>query len=397
MAEAEVTDEATKRGGAAGRARKLRKLAFSVALTVALLEGALWLGHPLSLFPDEWKCEYEQNLPGLKSRVVYERNAQGFRFVPRAGRRGTRKPAGTVRIACLGASTTDLPTQNAADTWWGVLEQRLRERFGPRGLEIEIWARGRGGECASDTLYWAQRGLAAVQPDLVILLQGINDLCYHGGPGYAYAPGAAAAAVAAKEWHAFPVWKKALRRVSQTYRHLARLRHQWRIRSELRRGASLEWHSSALPELRQVRRQRPYGETLARNPDPLAEFEDATRRLLVWLRERGMPCVVLSQPALWKPRMTEAEEGLLWMPVATPAGFARPGLPWLAAELARYNEALRRLAEAEGARFVDAAVAVPRTPEMFFDDCHFTDAGNRVLAEALVEPIAAALEQTRRR
>jgi lysophospholipase L1-like esterase len=361
----------------------LRKVAFSAALTVAGLEAALWLLHPLSVFPEEWRCDYTQDLPGLKRKVTYERNMFGFRSVSGARARSAKKPPGAVRIICLGASTTDLPTQNAEDTWWGILEKRLNDEFRPEGRRVEVWARGRGGETAADALRWARHDLRSYAPDIVVLLQGVNDLCWHGGRGYTGAPEPGDAARPRKEWGGYPKWKLCLRQVSQIYRHASALRQRWRVREAIREGAAVEWHSGALPLLRQEHLQRPFRETLARDPDPIHEFGGRIQDLLTHLRASGVRCVVCEQPVLWSADLPEETRKCLWMPVATPSGFVRASPGWLAGEMAKYNRMQEAAALRSGARFVELASRLPRTPEMFFDDCHYTDLGNRRMAEAI--------------
>jgi hypothetical protein len=184
--------------------------------------------------------------------------------------------------------------------------------------------------------------------------------------------------------------------VSQIYRHVSELRNRRRIRESLRTGAALEWHSGALPDLRRLQQTRPCRPTLERAPDPIIEFGESMTNLLAVLRDCQIPILVCSQPVLWRTGMTDEEAGRLWMPVATAAGFARVSPSWLEAEMAKYNNVQRQAAAAAGARFVDLAGFVPRTTAMFFDDCHFTDAGNRRVAEEILPALQAEIERANR-
>ncbi len=91
------------------------------------------------------------------------------------------KPPATFRILCLGASTTDQPTHNTADTWSGRLETLLNEQFADQNLRIEVGAFGRGGDKILHRFIWAVKNIPVLKPDLVILLEGINDMCFQGG------------------------------------------------------------------------------------------------------------------------------------------------------------------------------------------------------------------------
>lgn len=374
------------------------KVAFSVVLTIVGLEAALWLFHPLSVFPEEWRCESTQNLPGLKPVVTYERNMFGFRALAGTSARSPRKPPGVTRVICLGASTTDLPTQNAEDTWWGILEKRLNATSRSEDGRVEIWARGRGGETASDALRWARLDLLSYSPDIVVLLQGINDLCWHGGRGYSNAADRRdIAALPQKEWWGYPKWKLLLRQVSQTYRHVSALRQRWRVRQAIREGAAVEWHSSALPLLREEHLQRPCVETLPRNPDPIDEFTAQMQALLGFLGTNGIRCLVCEQPVLWGADMPEDARKSLWMPVATPSGFVRASPAWLAQEMSKYNRVQESAARQNGARFVELSSRMPRTSAVFFDDCHYTDAGNQLMADAILPALREEIHLARER
>ena len=94
-----------------------------------------------------------------------------------------------------------------------------------------------------------------------------------------------------------------------------------------------------------------------------------------------MPALVLGQPVLWEAEMTADERARLWFPIFTPAGPVRPSGAWLAGEMQRFNRAQQHQAEALGATYFDLDGRIPKTLEFFFDDCHYTDAGSRRLAE----------------
>jgi lysophospholipase L1-like esterase len=49
----------------------------------------------------------------------------------------------------------------------------------------------------------------------------------------------------------------------------------------------------------------------------------------------------------------------------------------------KYNEALRRVAHDAGIRAIDVQRAFEGRRDLFFDDCHFTEEGRRIMAELL--------------
>lgn len=52
-----------------------------------------------------------------------------------------------------------------------------------------------------------------------------------------------------------------------------------------------------------------------------------------------------------------------------------------------YNQVMRDLAAREGIELVDLAAMLPKTTEVFYDDCHFNDSGARMVAAALAEQV----------
>lgn len=99
-------------------------------------------------------------------------NAQGFR-----GREVAReKPPGSLRVACIGGSTTTQGPEDDA-TYPARLEAKLRERFPGRALEVLNL-----GVSATWSNYWLQGDredqLFALAPDVVVQYDGINDLAF---------------------------------------------------------------------------------------------------------------------------------------------------------------------------------------------------------------------------
>jgi hypothetical protein len=177
---------------APGRATKLALTFGAFALGLALVEVAvrvLDLGpvpEPVkigaSLKASEDPLLIFENWPGAVERIEYRSardaeprvvemhvNAQGFRGPEVA----QTKPAGTLRIACIGDSHTFGYGVADGETWPARLQELLRARFPVHGLEVLNC-----GVDAYDTLQevrWMQRRVLAFDPDLVILQYYVND------------------------------------------------------------------------------------------------------------------------------------------------------------------------------------------------------------------------------
>ncbi len=367
----------------------------SLVLSLAAAEVGLRLLAPVGpegfeVAPETAAIRYatEQNLPGLKPQVVYERNDYGLRT--RSVLNGTKVP-GLIRILCLGGSTADQPTQDFADTWCGRLESeglRTGGSSGP-GPRFETAIHGRGGYRGVDLLAWVEDSLDAVQPDMVIVLLGINDLVWAGGPEYRYQGLDSALASSRRARGPREARVSLARRLCPESLQLCR--RLILLKRSLARNA-IEWHSANLPELRRQYQALPSVDDLRRNPDPAVEFEAAMDSLAATLAARGIRALFLGQPTLWSPTMGAEEQATLWFGVATPEGKVRPSGRWLAAEMSRYNAIQETIARRHGFLYLDLGDRIPRSLEYFFDDCHFTDLGSALVSTEIMPLVIKAAE-----
>lgn len=351
-----------------------------IILTVVCIEGFLWLALPISQ-ERSIQMVRNQSIPGLKKNIYYDKNKYGFRSLSMKTR---EKPPGVFRIVCLGASTTDQANQSTEDTWSGILETKLRESLGDQGIRVEVAAYGKSGEKAKGRLFWAWEKLLDFHPDLVVTLEGINDLCWGGGP-YTGIP----------ERHEYvePEKETFFKDATQIGRRLLILEHRVNDWKALLTGKAFEWHSRKLPSRRKIYQAATYVENPVRNPDPIREFSDAMTALVKFLTDSNIEVVLMGQPVLWKEGMSEEVMKALWFTVNASQGAVRPGSRWLEKEINRYNNVQKQIAETYKTGYVDMNRKIPKTLEYFFDDCHFTDKGSRKMAEELFPVVKQRMEK----
>lgn len=350
-----------------------------ISALVALTLGDIifWRMAPIYL-NDAISVRFEQNLPGLKGEILYTENAFGLRSISMKTR---AKPDNSVRILALGASTTQQMTQGITDTWSGTLETLLNQAFMPQ-TRIEVAAYGRGGYRARDVLDWARTNLDRYDPDIVVLLLGINDLALNGGAEYQYGGRHELEQNPAKHTEKK---KGSLITVcleySQICRRLRALKHRLYPQQDGKR--EVEWHSENLSNLRREYSNLPMLRTPERHTDPIGEFSDATAMLIEKLSEMEIQVLVLGQPVLWKDSMTTDEINTLWLPINTMHGPARVPTGWLYREMLRYNAVQAKTADRFNTPYLDLDEQIDKNLENYFDDCHFTDIGSRRVAMAI--------------
>lgn len=383
------------------------KLGRIIAINLFLLFGllllgdlALWILAPVNVETGGPQyLAFNQTLPGVQSRVTYTRNRYGFRSQSMTSR---LKNDGSIRVFCLGASTTDQPTQDTDNIWCSLLGSQLESDI---DFEVESAALGRGGWRAVNLLRWVNRNIDTYEPDFVIVLMGINDLSWNGGPDYRYQGPSdlltsddAEPSPPSERTRLVERVKRVCMSISQLCQRVVlakRILVSWFAAQSSEDGQprTLEWHSANLPRLRERYRQLPYVPNPIRDPDPIHEFRDAMSILAETLKSRAIGTIIAGQPVLWKSDMTPEEQGALWFSVGTPNGSVRASGEWLSAEIAKYNDAQKQVAETQGLTYVDLEQQIPRTLNYFFDDCHFTDLGNRRVAQVLAPVLRELIVQ----
>src|SRR5260370_23692448 len=156
--------------------RKLLYLSICICVVLVFSECALrlraWLKYGSSGGLSDSLMIRDANLgmniprPGveIKGRNIWIKvNSLGFR----GEEIEPQKPAGTIRIACLGASTTFCGEVSSNEATWPAQLERILQKDHP-DVKIQVINAGVGGEIASHCLQKPQQRGPPLQPDLVI-------------------------------------------------------------------------------------------------------------------------------------------------------------------------------------------------------------------------------------
>jgi lysophospholipase L1-like esterase len=287
-----------------------------------------------------WERRWFSYRPGARAEVV----SGGQRFVIEINSWGYRthefevpKPPGTVRVVCIGGSTTVAGRTND-ETYPALLEKSLRARY--PGLAIEVLDLGVSGVTSEHWRNELHRVLD-LEPDVVVHYQAINDVSW---------------------WH--------LARYAEA--------HPWR---RLAASSLLLERLFPLP----VDDLSPYIR------DTMDTFAAIARRC----RERGVVYLGASFAGPDPPRLSG--DFARHLDVNTEFWARRFPLhrySTLAALIALHNRLFVEFVNREHV----AHVLVHRElgdPALFIDACHFTPAGIERLAQAFLPAVAALVERTR--
>ena len=263
------------------------------------------------------------------------------------------KPAGRIRVAFLGASTTFCAEASALETTWPHLVVEGLRADAP-DLEFDYVNGGSGGFTAADSLVSLERRVAPLQPDVIVYYEATNDLTVDSRrlalEAGLYEPGESDHAPIGDWWLTYFLLEKNLRQFFGSRGERERLRLEPGV---LERGFAPRL--TALVHAAQARA-------------PVV----ALVTFAVQMRREQTPAV----------QRAAAASALYYMPFLEPLSLV-DGYDEL-------NRAIRAVAGATGAILIEGEAGIPGDGEHFADSVHFRDPGSRIQAERVLRGLLQA-------
>lgn len=288
--------------------------------------------------------------------VVYMRNpadphVNALGFLDREFSR--QKPAGALRIACLGSSTTEGGNSAHREGSYPYFLARILEERS--GRTVETLNFGMAGWTTAEMLVNYFLVVQDFSPDLVLIHEAVNDVEPRAWPGFA-----------SDYSHYRQPWQDV--RFSRAYRLLVQVSDAFAA-AQMRRTEAFGLGAAVNRPVEG--RYRFDGANLP--PETAAPFRRNVRTIAEHVRLRGGQPVLITMPY-------DAERAQDLAPF-------RAGLD-------EHNALLRELARDEGFLLVDLDALARRQPDglhaRFLDLVHMTPEGNRFKAEAIAEALLAA-------
>ena len=324
--------------------------------------------------PGRYEFDYTRwHILGVSPKVTFTVNAMGLRgpMPPEVGK--------VYKIITIGGSTTACMSQSDDREWPHLLMLELNQR--QRAFPVWVGNAGVSGLNTVDHASCLRRLPVLHQADLLIFLIGVNDLSaallFDGAPTQEvledraelfaqHAPDGVS--------HVRGLLRRSwlLASVRTSLQHLSLT---WGPEKDAPTGASLSGRAAGpvlpLPDLRLA----------------LEEYAHRVRILDQLCRQYHRRCVFLTQPTMWRPGLSAAEESLLYGGAVGYQGVAHGyvSAPELGRAMAAYNQVLLAICREEQLECYDMAAAIPKDTSAFSDESHYNDNGARMVADYLAE------------
>jgi hypothetical protein len=301
-------------------------------------------------------------------------NSWGFRGEEIA----LRKPPNTYRIFVIGGSTVLSSRVDFEQSWPRLVEKELRNRY--PAVDIEVQNAGMHWHTSQHSLMKILFNIRDFDPDMVVVFHAINDLyrsClseqstegpYRNDYGHYLGP----VAPMVQEYFAETKGPRILSPAS----------------------ISAFFHDHWFTDFRGVpnRDRAPALTEVTVNDWPsLRAFDRNMNALAMLAKSMNIRLIMASQPFLYRDDLDETELAALWFPESFCAiDGSQPDIPSMINGMKAFNETSKRIAELHEVPFIDLEKSVPKSLDYFIDDVHYTEKGNRVMAEVIAQNIAAA-------
>lgn len=264
-----------------------------------------------------------------------------------------QKPPNTIRIVCLGGSTTfDTYVSSNDQMWTQKLETFLKERY--FDANIEVINAGVVGYKVIDTLINLQTRILPLQPDIIVLYHAHNDI---NGNLNTFLP---------TKNSPRPGW----------------VNSEGGLKGFLRENSLLYQKSSLFLRYAQASSRGERGlRNQAISEAGLRNFERNLSLIAFSCTENNIKLIMPQVITGFRAEMTNEEQlanakwALLFCWHLTLNGIYDAYI--------RYNEAIEKVAHESGAVFVESTKEIPGGSEYFADGIHFTDKGAHRFAEII--------------
>ena len=297
-------------------------------------------------------------------------------------------PEEQYRILTMGGSTTECQFLDQSKTWPCVLQKKLNT---PHGWKVWVGNIGKSGLCSRE-FYMHMKYLLPQYPkiDTIIVLSGVNNFLRPLIEDDRYDP---------LFWDHYDYWENRL--IRGAFSKMPYFKKKFRFHPGYYDETAIgflvkQFHYKYLQKT--LYKDKRKGCDPQARPEKCIENSDALPDLTPSLQEyirnlhamidiaagKSVRIIFMTQPSLWKKKMTDQEKDLLW---SGWAGSKKAGRYYsvevLMEILEQFNRKLKKVCKARGVECIDLDDILPKDASIFYDDYHFTENGAQLTASII--------------
>lgn len=307
--------------------------------------------------------EPELGLPGVDGTGHYSINGHGFR----GSELEVPKPPDEFRIFAVGGSTTECYIIDDADAFPEVMEQELTPLAG-RETTIQVYNAGVSGAASDDHVAMIAQRLVHLEPDLIIVFSGINDLTrsiYGIDPLHYTQP--------------FPKPRGRSR--------LLELRVFSTLWSRFGGGPSERCTQEQMTSTRKkIELQAKHPEVPEAPRIDTTPYANNLRTIAGLASAHGFRLVFMTQQTTWNSTTDSATGAWQYMRYRNGKTYSETSMD---SAMERFNDVMRAVAVESEVPLYDLACRIPKSLDYFYDDCHFNTQGSRTTGRELAHFLVA--------
>ncbi len=319
-----------------------------------------------------WTTKAEEGLPGISGINRFTTNNMGFRGDYLAN----PKPPDEFRIFMVGGSTTECLYLDDNQAIHTVLQNELA-KLDRSGWTIKVYNAGKSGDRTDDHLSMIVHRLVHLEPDMIIVFAGINDLGTYDFLHFHERE--------LQERLSLSLLVKMTATEFQVPRRLYYFLKVYLPSSPKEAFGEVTLTSNYREKVR-IRREAPI--TNEKLPVNTASYRDNLITIAGVARAHRVRLVYMTQQTTWNSSVDPQAENWQWGLYDPDIGKAsRADLGDTALE--SLNDAMRQVAAEQQIPLYDLRKILPKSTEFFYDDVHFNVRGAQAAGKGLAEFISS--------
>jgi len=310
----------------------------------------------------------EPEMSGMGEKARFTTNSLGFRGAEIV----LPKPPDEFRIFMVGGSTTECVYLDDSLAVTQVLETYLKGRLSD-AVAIKVYGAGKSGDRSYDHLAMIGQRIIHLQPDLIIVFCGMNDLTaaiYNAD--YLHLPQINGARISFFSLIKYTLTEFQLpRRLYYAYKGIAKVSSG----DELLQSISFKSDYKKKVELRKTAPQTDKPPRI-----DLVPYRENLQSIIGLARAHHVKLVFMTQATTWNSSVDPRTDDWIW-------GTYKDGVTYrtdlMDSAMNAYNNALREVAIPNNVPVFDLALLMPKSLDYFYDDCHFNIPGAKKAGDLL--------------